>query len=339
MRDDGRTLFLFPQAAPCSYRCKHCDFAASASFDAVPLNRLIEMVRPFVEARDRRDAPYKNLAVHLGDCPLNHPELSGWVAFLRQHNIEGWYSIAADGFRAPQFWDWRPYLEALRQARTEFLEFTLYGKGRTHDAFAARKGSYTAIRAVADLWREVGGKTIWFVFAHKDNLAELDEIRAEIAEAYQTDCAVHLWSYLGRGASIEELRLEAEDLRRASQSIQEQLAAFLPECEWVEQFRTGEEPPFPPNPAVIRATIDPAGRARIPYTPGPRGHQGVACGEMPVASVAEFIAAWHREYDSWRTHYPMVGQLCQKYGDAHGERLYDAQSVVLKWCDAYDAEP
>jgi len=139
------------------------------------------LVEPFVHLRDAHRAPYGNLAVFLGDCPLNYHALAGGVRYLRERNIEGWYSIPVNGFRLRPVEQWRPYLEGIRAAGAEILEFTLYGRHDTHDWFARRPRDYAAIGELARLWRqEMGGRTSWSVFVHKANLHELDELHAEI---------------------------------------------------------------------------------------------------------------------------------------------------------------
>ncbi|MBN1918193.1 MAG: hypothetical protein JW889_09805 [Verrucomicrobia bacterium] len=56
MNAQNRWLFPPLRAVPCSYRCRHCDFAPAGSFEPVPMARLLEFVQPLVEARDSATA-------------------------------------------------------------------------------------------------------------------------------------------------------------------------------------------------------------------------------------------------------------------------------------------
>ncbi|MFC2172285.1 hypothetical protein ACFLU6_06595 [Acidobacteriota bacterium] len=336
MGNDDRWLFFFMQGAPCACRCKHCDFAVSASCKPVPISRLVEFTEPFIEARDKGEAVYKNLGIHLGDCALNHPELSSWVGFLKQHHIEGWLTQPANGIHTRGSKAWRPFLESLRSAGTEMLEFTLYGKEEIHDWFAGRKGGYAAIGTLADLWREMEGQIYWSVVVHKKNISQLGEIRSEILDIHGVECALTLWSYLGHGTAIEDLRIEASDVQQAESYVQEALESFRQESEWTEQLACLEETPFPLSPIVIHVAIDPTGKARIPYMPVSAGHEGIEFAALPVQSVSKFMSRWDNKYTNRINRYPLVHDLCRSYGDKGSTKLHDRQSVIRKWCSQRD---
>ncbi len=335
MTSPDRWLFLFLKSAPCACRCKHCDFVVSA-FPSLPFKRTVEFVQPFIEGRDNNTALYRNMAVLFGDAPLNYPNLSDGISYLKQHHIEGWRSIPANGFRIRRPEEWQPFLKMVRQAGTEILEFTLYGQRNIHDWFAGRQGDFDAIHALAHNWCKLDGKTMWSVVAHKNNLSEIASIRAEILAAYGETCHVSLWSYLGHGVTIEDLRLEVTDLDQLDETVQADLQSFKPECEWVTELQTLAEAPYPQDPRVIRVVVDNVGKGSIPYTPPTEGHQGMTIGQLPFESINAFFESWTRQYALWREAYPSLGPLCQHFGQVSGTRLYDLASIRAKWCHLYD---
>ena len=99
------------------------------SYDAI-----VSAIQPFVAFRQKnRCAPYQNLAAYVGDCALNCQDFPKLVHFLKTHRIEGWHSVASDGFPKRNRQEWLPYLKELKRAGTEILEFSLYGRWDTHD--------------------------------------------------------------------------------------------------------------------------------------------------------------------------------------------------------------
>lgn len=335
MNSDDRWLFLFLKSTPCSCRCKHCDFAVSDAFASAKFAAGIQYVQPFVIARDTSTVPYNKMAVLFGDAPLNYSNLCDALAYLKQHEIEGWLSIPANGFRFQSDDKWLPLLETIRRAGTQILEFTLYGKKETHDWFAGRKGDYAAIHSLAHLWHELGGKTSWSIFVHKNNLTELTEIRSEILQTYGEPCMATLWAYLGHGTNLEHLRLERDDLNRVDQTVQADLESLKSESEWVAHLNTSEEPAFPADPCVMHVVVDGEGNTAIPYTRSAKGHRGIVIGRLPQ-SISSFIQTWKREYQAWRNVYPPVRELCRVYGNPAGTKMYDRKSVVRKWCHTFE---
>lgn len=333
-----RWLFLFLQAAPCAYHCKHCDFDATANFQLTPIERLKAFTQPFIEARDAGNAYYAHLAAHLGDCGLNHPDLSVWVTYLKQYDIEGWQSLPADGIRSRPSEQWRPYLDALHQAGTKYLEFSLYGLAETHDGFAGSPGSYASLFALADLWQQIGGQTSWFAFLHKHNLGEIAALEEQIAAQYATEMNLTTWNYQGRAVNIEDLRLERADLAQLSPGIQTRLEHLKTEHEWCELLEDDESLPFPSEPQVIRLAVDPAGIARIPYTNASAGLDGPICGQLPPSSLSSFLDGWKELHQAWSEAYPPTWMICQTFSDRSSERLYDQSSILRKWASFYEAK-
>jgi hypothetical protein len=327
-----QAVFLFIKAAPCACRCRHCCFAAISAVAPLSLEQTLTLVQPFISARDTSDGIFRDLAVLLSDAPLNYPSLPDCNLFFRRNNIEGWYSIPANGFRYRQVSEWQPYLEALRESGTQRLEFTLYGQEDSHDQFSQRRGDFQAIRFLAHLWGELGGKTSWGVFIHKKNLSEIDGLRSHVMDTYQENCFVAVWSYLGRGAMLEDMRPEYDDIARLSEDIQQDLHALRSEREWVHHFLGSEASPYEPVPRVIHIVTGADGIARIPYRPVFQGHDGALIGELPSHSVGDVLELWHKKHDAWRAMFPSLGSLCEAYGNAEGTRVYGESSIKAKWC-------
>ena len=336
---DSRWLFLFIRAIPCSYFCKHCLFAPSKRFKAMEYNTIVSAIQPFVTFQQKsRYAPYQDLAVYVGDCALNCQDFPKVVRFLKTHRIEGWQSVASDGFRKRSRQEWLSYLQDLKRAGTEILEFSLYGRGDTHDWFAGFRGSYEALHTVAGLWYEMGGRVLWSIFIHKRNLAELPHLRQELREKHRAESDIVVWGYLGWGTRIEELRIEKQDLEKLDGLSRKEIAHLKTEREWVGILGQSGEPPFSPAPDVIRLAIDGSGEVKIPYITAISGLDGISCGNVLSMPVTAVLEKWEQIYTAWVSAYPSVGYLCQNYGDVGNEHLYDEQSVIRKWCAAFESD-
>lgn len=337
MKNQDRWLFLFIQAVPCCYRCKHCSFAAPSGFKQLNMKYIIEISDYFVQEKDKQETTYKNIAINLGDCALNHSDLVQWVCYLKDLQIEGWRSIPVNGFYFQKYKKWKPVLESLKNAGTEFLEFTLYGLGKTHDWFAEKIGSYLSIRYLADIWSKMDGKTIWNIFIHKNNISQIDQLRSEILKAYKTRSSISLWSYLGYGTEIENLRIEKSDLNILDTLTCEELDYVKSEREWINELLDINEFPFPSNPGIIHISVDSSGDIRIPYTTTSKGHEGFVISKFPVDSVEITINKWYQEYKNWIKLYPSVKELCNKYGDKSSNKLHDKRSIIRKWCSLHES--
>lgn len=338
-----RFLFLFLKTALCSCRCRHCLFAVSGRYPSLPVDQVARYLDPFVQARDAGTIPYGSLATFLGDAPLNYPDLAGGFSYLRSHDIECWYSVAANGFLFQSDERWRPYLQLLRQAGIEYLEFTLYGMGQTHDWFARRPGDFEAITNLAHLWQdEMDGRTSWAVFLHKRNLAEAEELVSKVGDEFGQPLHARLWDYLGFAAtkSLEDLRLDVDDLEGLDAGTRAQLEGVKPERDWVAQLSGSQDTPHPEVPSVVHLGVYRSGRVTLPYKSRLQiGHNaGLAVGQLPVESAEPLLAEYERVYQAWRAPYPSLGVLSERYGDPTATKLYDHDSIRDKWCDGYDAE-
>ncbi len=336
--DDHRWLLLFIRAIPCSYFCKHCLFAPSKRFKAMSYDVIVRVIEPFAALLQEESTavPYQNLAVYVGDCALNCDEFPKVVEFLKTHHIEGWQSVAADGFRNRSRQEWVSYLWALKQAGTEILEFSLYGCLETHDWFAGFPGSYKNIHTVARLWEEVGGKVLWSIFVHKRNLEEVAYLREALRKEYGVESEIVVWEYLGWGAQSDDLRIDNRDFARLDEATQKALANLRTEQEWIEELRHSSALPFALEPGVIHLSIDQSGIAKMPHTTASSGLEGISIGNIFFESAAEILYKWKQVYEGWASSYPSVGELARKYGDRDNGRLYSRNSIVRKWCAAFE---
>lgn len=330
--ESQRFLFLFIKAAPCFCRCQHCDFAVDAPYQPAAFDQLKLLIQPFVDYHDTGSAPYTAIAAPLADSPLNNPDLAVWNSYLRDHEIEGWYSLAVNGFRLMTADQWPRVLEPLRAAGTEILELTLYGTTDTHDWFAGRPRDFAGIRTLAEVWRSLGGQMMWALFAHKRNLDQIGSLRDWLRDTFDTTCEVDHWGFLGHANQIEDLRLEHTDLDRLDDAARANLGHLKPESAWVQTLADSTDAPFAAQPPVIHMVVESDGTLRLPYTPAAQGHQGIVIGNILADPVDRVMEAWTTAFAEWLSAFPKLGTLSQTYGDPAGTRLYDFASIKRKWC-------
>lgn len=332
MANDKKWLMFFIRAAFCGSRCKHCDFAVTAQYPLVPVNTIKKWLGPFILERGGRAAAYGNISSVLSDSPLNYPELPEYVRFLKEHGVEGYLSLAANGFRLRTAGEWEPYLKSIRQAGTEYLEFTFYGDKGVHDLFAGRKGDFEAIHALAAQWRSLGGKVAALgCMVHKKNIDSLAGFRRSIFEAYGVPCDVSLWGYLGHAAKQEDLRIDEGDLSKLDEEAVLCLGDVKSERQWVRELTGSTEKPYSADPKIMRIAIDHDGNAGIPYTTPGSGLAGLTFDKLPTVSAARSIDRWNTVYAEWLRSLPAVGDLAKSYGDITSSKLHDYSSIKNKW--------
>ena len=340
MTSVNRWLLLFLRAIPCSYACKHCLFAPQKRFKAMVHVEVMEAIQAFSSLLEgKATAPYyQNMAVYVGDCALNFDGFPQVVSFLKTHHIEGWQSVAANGFHRRPYQEWKAYLQALREAGTEVLEFSLYGLPETHDWFAGYPGSYEDIQKVAALWYEIGGEVLWSIFVHKRNLNEVSTLRRELQTRYGAEGEVVVWDYLGWGAYSEALRIEATDLQVLDEASKKLLRGLKTEGEWIAALQREDALPFGLSPGVIQLVVEKSGDVKMPYTTVSSGLEGEVIGNVFREPVDEVLNRWEKRYAAWAASYPSVGELCRRYGDESNKRLYNKRSIVRKWSAAFEAQ-
>ncbi|KQC12759.1 MAG: hypothetical protein APR63_10450 [Desulfuromonas sp. SDB] len=320
---------------PCVYRCKHCDFAPVSGFKTLDINKIIEITDELISGTNKKNYNFKNYSVHLGDCALNHPDLPCWISYLKDRNIEGWRSIAVDGFVHKPVQQWQPVLISILERGTEFLEFTLYGEGKTHDWFAGKKRSYESILALADLWQSLGGKTIWNLFVHKKNLQQIRNVQTEISTRFKTCIDLSLWSYVGFGTEIEQLRLDVDDMEFFDENYKDQFESYKPEYKWIDELKESDEMPYPLEPKIVRIVVDSSLNVRMPYTRTGLGHQGIVISKYGSESGEMIIDKWFQEYQRIYSSYPNIKKLIEKCGDLKSSKLHSKSSIISKWLSLF----
>lgn len=326
-----RWLMFFIRAAACGCRCRHCDFAVGGAHPVLPMAAIEGMLGPFIEARNCAAAPFGNLCAVLSDSPLNYQAFPVYAAYLKRHAIEGFGSIAANGFHFRSGPEWESYLRSIRSAGTEYLEFTFYGDRETHDAFAGRKGDFDAIHDLATRWQELGGKVnAPSVMVHKQNIRSLPDLRRALSERFQAPCGARLWSYLGHADRAEDLRPDEGDLSALDGETIECLGAVKPEREWMRELAGVAEKPYSSAGPVIHVAVDHLGNATIPYAEPRLGLQGRPFDRLPTDSAITFIERREAAHARWLEALPPTGELAERYGDPAGSKLYDA-SIKSKW--------
>ena len=313
-------------------------FAPSKRFKAMPYDTVVKVIEPFANLSRQEGAPFQNLAVYVGDCALNLDDFPQIAKYLKENKVEGWQSVAADGFRRRSLEDWTSYLQALRQAGTEILEFSLYGKQAIHDWFAGFPGSYASLHRVAKLWQAIGGQVLWSIFVHKRNVKDISDLQNILEEQYGTRGEVAVWEYVGWGAHSDHLRIDQEDLKALDAASQKALAHLKTEKEWVEVLAQKDEPPFEAEPRVIHVSVDRSGEARIPYTTVTQGLDGARAGNIFIERPERILERWESFYKKWANSCPTIADLCHKYGDEDNRRLYSQRSVIRKWCAKWEVQ-
>jgi MoaA/NifB/PqqE/SkfB family radical SAM enzyme len=208
MADAPEWLLVFVRVSACACRCRHCDFDAPGTDVAIPVEGMIELLTPHVEAQAGR------LAVVFRDAPLADPDLPRRIRWLRERDVEGWLSIPANGFPHRPADEWRAFLREIRAAGTEYLEFTLYGLAGTHDRFAGRPGDFDALLDTGRLWRNLGGRNLFAIVPHAENLEEIEALRSLVNEEFGEPCRPAPFTDQGRGAEIAHLRSDAAEVAK-----------------------------------------------------------------------------------------------------------------------------
>lgn len=180
------------------------------------------------------------------------------------------------------------------------------------------------------------------MFPHKGNLPELAELGSKVLDEFGQFMHARLWGYLGFAAtqSLEDLRLDADDYESLDDGLRAQLDGVKPERDWVAELSGSRDVPHPELPTVVHLVVDTHGGVSLPYKHRVQvGHNaGTKVGQLPVESVELLLAEYELAYQAWRTPYPSMGTLGDRYGDPTGTKLYDFTSIRDKWCDGYDAE-
>src|SRR5262249_30738593 len=132
--------------------------------------------------------------------------------------------------------DWEDVLATCRETRTTVVWPAVHGRGETHDRMVHRKGAYQETLLGIDRVRAIGMEVGCNVFLTRENVAEFDELAADLLAHGVAQFAVGVAIYLptARSRRYEALRPTLAELHPLVERVRALPGPFFGSEEWLD---------------------------------------------------------------------------------------------------------
>jgi len=309
------TLAVANLCVPCHAHCRYCLLNSCGKADGVPYERGKAFAgRLYSELLEKR--PDIGFYYYIGYC-MDDKNLSDYIRFSKELNGPSARFLQLNGLRIRDRDETAEFMAALAGEGIETIDLTFYGEADYHDRFAGRTGDFAFLMRILEEAKRVGIIPHISMPIHKENMLQVDRLMKEFEDRQMEDLSVFLPHGKGRGQSLHQLRLTAEDRCKLSRPLQERLRANRSEAEWLNSISSEK-----PERRVLTLVLNPEEMQRLEA--------------MPAEEILCFMEELDDRYHSLM---PSAESLAARYGSPSGNRLYRRfRDLKLEWEQRYIRE-
>ena len=311
-----KSIMIQNLCVPCFNRCRYCLLSWDGKEVGTEWVRSVKLAERFIkELRETRS--YVNVSFSYG-YSMEHPKLTEAIQTLRRLGSPTADFLQCDGMAMRDEDQCGELMRTLREAGIKSLNFTVYGLRDYHDRFAGRKGDFDLLRRMMEAAYETGISFSTGVPITKENIQEIDELISLLKRAGNDKITLFIPHEEGRGKTLDQIRLEQQDLSALSPESSSLLNRniYRTESEWLN------------CPSPVRAT----NRLIIISL---RADNIDDYENRDALSVVEEIEALDEAYYSA---FPSFDELAKEYGDHEGKRLYRIRDLYHHYRSSYAAD-
>lgn len=300
---------------PCANRCRYCLLSYDGKIHGVDYQRSEAYALRFYTWL-KKNRPELEFLFGFG-YSMEHPHLLDAIDFCRSIGSATGEFLQLDGMKFRTDRELETLLCQLKTHGIRLIDLTFYGTESYHDCFAARSGDYRLMMRTLAMANRVALDVTVSIALTQENARQMDALIAELHQYRTRKIACFIPHIEGRGYSLNDVRLSAEDFACLSKEVQSHMnrSRFKTEGEWLQSGF-----PVPENRALA-ITLTPENMdyfERLPFD--------------------ETIAYLERLDDNYYSIVPSVQELAQQYGNPEGERLYSARDLYLNYQHRYLSE-
>ncbi len=217
--------------ASCNCHCRYC----LLSWDNNPVGLSYEESEEFAQAfyewiKTNRSEMEFNFSYGYS---MDMPQMFRAIDFMNSIGSIGGKLMQFDGMRFREENEIVPLMHKLREHGIEHLNFTFYGTRDYHNKFCGRAGDYEYMLSLIRVAQKEGIEISCGIPATHENASQIDQLSENLREFGVVQQRLFVPHEEGRGATLANIRLSAEDLALLP-STKEMLNSkvFKTEAEW-----------------------------------------------------------------------------------------------------------
>ncbi len=298
---------------PCHAHCRYCLLSSCGKVSGVSYERGKQLAaRLFREVQEKR--PDLSFFHYIGYC-MDSEYLLDYIKFSQEIDSPSAKFLQLNGLAMRDDEETERFVAQLAAAGIEIIDLTFYGLREYHDRFAGRAGDFDSLIRILRAAEEKGLGVHVSVPLTKENVHQIDRLIALLKDLHPGETSLFLPHSKGRGRSLNQLRLEANDLICLSEAARAHLSNYRTEGEWLADGEAWGNP--------RRRTLT------LALTP-------VEIDRFESMTLEEILDFLEKLDDQYYASIPSAEELAALYGDRSGTRLYRRfRDLHLEWQQRY----
>ena len=196
--------------APCNCHCRYCLLSWEKNPVGLPYEESEEFAQSFY-AWIKTNRPELEFNFSYG-YSMDMPQMFRAIDFMNSIGSIGGKLMQFDGMRFREENEIISLMHKLCEHGIEHLNFTFYGTRDYHNKFCGRSGDYEYMLLLIEATQKEGIEVSCGIPATHENASQIDQLSECLRECGVTQQRLFVPHEEGRGATLANIRLSAEDL-------------------------------------------------------------------------------------------------------------------------------
>ena len=304
-----KSIMIQNLCVPCCNHCRYCLLSWDGKAVGTEWERSVKLAERYIyELKEAR--PDIDISFTFG-YSMEHPKLKEAIQTLKRLGSPMGEFLQCDGMTMRDEDQCRDLMHMLKEEGIKSLNFTAYGLRDYHDRFAGRKGDFDLLLRMMNASYEACIPFSTGIPITKENIQTIDELVPILKEAGNRKISLFVPHEEGRGKSLQQVRLEQQDLSILSPESLSLLNRniYRTEFEWLS-----EPTPVQESNRLIIISL---------RADNIRNYE-----RSDALSVVKEIETLDEAYYSA---FPSFGELAKKYGDPEGSNIYRIRDLYYHY--------
>ena len=213
-----KSINILNLCVPCYNHCKYCLLSWDGECFGIDYKRSVKYARKFYEwlKVEHEDVDF----VYYFGYSMEHPHLLEAVKFMKETNSPGGEFLQFNGIKMRNKKELKVFLQGIKDAGIELINFTFYGTREYHDIFAGRRGDFELMMNSLEIAQELGMGVEVGIPVLKDNINQLEELVCDFSEKNVSPFLFTPHSG-GRGIKLLDQKITVKDYEGLSDVVKE----------------------------------------------------------------------------------------------------------------------